>query len=147
MIYDSKLAKAVEAALKRLKIKYRREHIIKECKDVHPLRWDFFLPDIGPTGALLEADGARHFLAVAFSRDVDPVKRLEYNQNKDRIKNVYARSEKPLLRLPYTIHLATVEHEIEKFIAAVKKANNSSPPLQKFVGSIYETADYKTHCL
>ena len=80
-------------------IEYESEKIFKECVDIHPLRFDFYLPD---KNIIIEFDGKQHFEPVCFWHGIDAEKCLESVKRRDKIKNDYCYNNNiKLIRIPY----------------------------------------------
>ena len=81
-------------ALELLEIKYIPQHTFHDCRNILPLPFDFYLPDLK---ALIEYDGIYHYKPIRGNE------RLERQQRNDKIKTDYcAANNIPLLRIPYT---------------------------------------------
>jgi len=142
---DSFLTRQIIKVLNEIGIEYEREEWFEDCRNQKVLKWDFYFPTLGLYGSLLESDGMQHFRASGFGRDKKAA--LELRRKLDRIKNIYSKTRRPLLRISGSVLLETVRGEILSFIARVRKAEPKSAPLQHFVGKEYLTADYKKYCL
>jgi hypothetical protein len=92
--------KAVSEILEAYGIRFEIEKRFDGCRRVHRLPFDFYLPD---RGALIEYDGAQHFvLAGWFDSDERAREGLELIQKRDGIKTAWARAEGfPLHRIRY----------------------------------------------
>lgn len=77
-------------------IKFINEYKINDCRNILPLPFDFYLPELN---ILIEYDGKQHFEPVSiFGGEVDFKKR----KKNDNIKNKYCKKNKiPLLRISY----------------------------------------------
>lgn len=78
-------------------IKFEVQKSFTNCKNVFPLRYDFYLPKYN---MLIEYDGEPHFKEVAYLGGSDG---LKYRQQNDKIKTDYAiNCNFNLLRIKYT---------------------------------------------
>ena len=96
---DCNISKGEELIKKYLddnNIKYIREYIFKDCKDIHPLPFDFYISSLN---ILIEYDGEQHYNAIDhFGGN----KRLEITKNHDLIKTKYCKENNyNLIRIPY----------------------------------------------
>lgn len=137
---QSKLVEAARAVLDDMKIEHMPEKRFDDCRRINPLPFDLYLPGIGKNGALIELDGPQHFTQSGFwCGNLSPEERLKLIQLHDSIKNEYAKTRYPFLRLAHTIDLQSeVRTEITKFIADIKSSADGTPPLQRFVGRPYQ---------
>jgi very-short-patch-repair endonuclease len=87
----------VALALDRIGVRYIRQKKFPTCRDVRPLRFDFFIPKLN---ILLEYDGQQHFQTVGHWGGDESFKETV---RRDSIKNKWARSNGfRLVRIPYT---------------------------------------------
>jgi hypothetical protein len=93
---DSKGEKIISDFLKNKSIIYFREYKFQSCKNILPLKFDFFLPD---RNICIEYDGVQHFKPISiFGGDV-AFEKLKIN---DEIKNNFCKSENiNLIRISY----------------------------------------------
>ncbi|ECV9083704.1 DUF723 domain-containing protein [Salmonella enterica subsp. enterica serovar Infantis] len=77
-------------------IRYIEEYKINECRNIHPLPFDFYLIDYD---ILIEYDGIQHFKPIEYFGGQQGLDEQQYNDN---IKNEYCKStDKILLRIRY----------------------------------------------
>lgn len=102
---ESKGAKLIREFLTFNLIKFKQEKKFKECKMVHPLRFDFYvrkqLSDLYDyiQEMLIEQDGETHFHHVEFYADLDKFDRSIVS---DMTKTAYCLANNiPLIRIPY----------------------------------------------
>ena len=91
----------IEDYLVNNNINFISQHIILECRNIQPLRFDFYLPDYN---MCIEYDGEGHFHPVDFSgKGIEFAKeQFEKGQENDQIKNIYCKNNNiNLLRIPY----------------------------------------------
>ena len=108
-----------EIFLKELNIKYKKEHIFKDCGKKtrgSRLRFDFYLYE---QNKVIEVDGKQHFEPVAFGnldsdQAVEVFKKQKIN---DKTKNDYCLNNNiPILRIPYTYYQdETYKDKINEF--------------------------------
>lgn len=96
--------------LNKNNINYIFQKRFDDCRDINPLPFDFYLPDLNKC---IEYDGKQHY---------EPIKtwggqeELEYIRKHDEIKNKYCKENNiTLLRIPY---YADIEIELENFLLA-----------------------------
>lgn len=85
-------------------IEYIAQHSIEECRDIRPLRFDFFLPDTcHGKQCVIEYDGEHHFMPIPYSSiPENNIKDFKDTVRRDEIKNAYCRDNDILLiRIPY----------------------------------------------
>lgn len=76
-------------------VEFMQEHSFKDCRDIHPLPFDFYLPNIHTA---IEFDGRQHFMNNGFFKHS-----MEDVQYHDSIKNDYCSNNNiRLIRIPYT---------------------------------------------
>ncbi len=89
---ENEIASVLDAA----GIAYIRQYRFKDCRNVRPLPFDFYLPE---QNVAIEFNGAQHYKSVDFWGGNDA---FEYRKNNDRIKAEYCRSNNiPLISIPY----------------------------------------------
>ena len=94
-------------------VKYIYQYIFIDCKDVNPLPFDFYLPELN---ICIEYDGIQHFEPTDFSGKGKEwaEKQLEYTQKHDKIKTGYCKNNNiELLRISY---LENVEEKLNNFL-------------------------------
>jgi very-short-patch-repair endonuclease len=80
---DSFGEKEISKFLDKFSIKYEREYKFKECLNIYPLRFDFYIPSMR---TVIEFDGIQHFQPVTHFGGVEAYERLKIN---DKIKEDY----------------------------------------------------------
>lgn len=89
------------------KIKYESQYKFKDCKNIKPLRFDFYLTELN---MCIEYDGKQHFSSEWLGQ-----KSLNQIQINDSIKNTYCEINNiPLLRIKFDDK--NIEDKIKKFI-------------------------------
>jgi hypothetical protein len=86
----------IENYLKSNNIKFINQYKINECRNLLPLPFDFYLPELN---ILIEYDGRQHFEPISlFGGNIG----LKKRKKNDNIKNKYCEENKiPLLRISY----------------------------------------------
>ena len=116
----SKSERFISDFLKNNSINFIQEYTFKDCRDENPLPFDFYLPDYN---CIIEYDGEQHYIPVIFSssQKYDPIKRLEYTQLHDKIKNKYCLDHNiSLYRISYKDNLSiSLENIISKLKATI----------------------------
>lgn len=89
----------IEKYLKENNLKYKKEIWFRECRDILPLPFDFYVIHNGKVH-FIEVDGEQHFSQNSFySKNY-----YDKIQKHDQIKNEFCKNNNiPLLRLPYTL--------------------------------------------
>ena len=110
---ESKGEKEVEKILKKLKIKYNKQHTFENCKYKKYLPFDFYLPDFN---IIIEYDGEYHFEIIehfgGFNKFID-------TKIRDTIKNIYCKdNDIKLIRIPYWNF-----NDIDKILSKELKVN------------------------
>ena len=98
---ESTPARNVRLFLEELGIDYTKEKIFKECKDVKPLPFDFYLPEYN---LIIEYDGEGHYLESFYIQKgvKNPLDALHKTQYHDKIKDEYCKKHNIyILRIPY----------------------------------------------
>lgn len=87
-------------ALDKLNIKYKRQYIIKECRNKLPLRFDAF--DV-TNNVGFEYNGEQHYYPIKMkSKTYDSEKAFVLTQQRDKIKTDYCQQNNiPLIIVPY----------------------------------------------
>lgn len=94
--------------LNKYNISYEFQKIFKDCRDVKPLPFDFYLSDYNMA---IEYDGEQHYEPVEY---FGGQKSFEYTQRHDKIKNEYCENNNiKLLRIPY---FKNIEEELNNFL-------------------------------
>lgn len=126
----SRMERQTRNFLELSKIDYECQKKFKECKNIRPLPFDFYLPNYN---AIIEVDGKQHFESGCFggSNKTD----LKEQQMKDGIKNDYARSKNiNLLRVSYSeFDRGNLIDILEEFI----KMLSSKTRVEIFIGKEY----------
>ena len=87
----------IEKILKSNGVKFVTQKKFDGCKDKHPLKFDFYLPDFD---MCIEYDGIQHFQPLKFFGGIDNLKKL---QKRDSIKNEYCKNNGiNLIRIRYS---------------------------------------------
>lgn len=108
--------------LEESNIDYIYEYSINSCKDVLPLKFDFYLKKYK---VLIEVDGGHHFQPVNFGGNMDEktlyLRYLNY-QKRDKIKDEFCKENNiPLLRIKYTeFNNGNYKKTINEFIQTVQ---------------------------
>lgn len=91
-------------------IKYVFQKKFDECRNVHPLPFDFYLPEYN---SIIEYDGEQHFRPIEWFGGDEGFNNL---LKRDEIKNEYCKENNiPILRIPY---YADVTKELDNFLFA-----------------------------
>jgi len=86
----------IERFLIKNNIKYETQKKFKDCRNILPLSFDFWLPD---SNILIEYDGIQHFIPLGYMRGEG---KLEYTIKCDSIKNEYCKNKNiRLIRITY----------------------------------------------
>ena len=102
----SKIARTLDS----MGVEYIKEFTFRDCLNIRPLRFDFYLPKYN---GLIEYDGEQHYREVSIWGGK---KRLVEQQARDAIKNEYCRANHlPLLRIKYTQVAANFQQIIKDF--------------------------------
>ena len=100
--HESLGEKKIRLFLENNKINYICQYTYNDCKDVHVLPFDFYLPD---HNKLIEYDGRQHYYPSKWNSemtDEDTVLNFNKTQKHDNIKNDYCNKNNiKLLRIPY----------------------------------------------
>ena len=92
----SKGEKYVEDLLRKFGIKYLQQHKFNGRKNIKPLHFDFYLPDLN---ICIEYDGEQHYKSVDYFGGEEGLKLRIQN---DQIKNEYCKTHNiKLIRIPY----------------------------------------------
>ena len=76
-------------------IKFEKEKWFSDCRDIKPLPFDFYLPDLN---TIIEFDGRQHFVKNTYFKH--SVEKIKFH---DDIKNAYCKDRNiDLIRIPYT---------------------------------------------
>ena len=105
---ESKGEKQIASLLDSKYVAYERQKKFKDCCDINPLPFDFYLPDYNMA---IEYDGLQHFKPI---KHFGGNKAFEYTFKHDKIKNEYCKNNGiSLLRIPY---YKNVEEELNNFL-------------------------------
>lgn len=97
---ESKGELEVRRFLRRNHMKYRSQYKFKDCRNIHPLPFDFAVFKDNFLMGLIEYDGVQHFEPCKFFRGAEGFRERKRN---DKIKDRYCRENRiPLVRIPYT---------------------------------------------
>jgi len=101
----SKGEKQIAKYLKKHNIPYNYQHTFDDCRNIYPLVFDFYIPNMKTT---IEYDGEQHFQPIDYfggQEAFEDTKRRDWIKNKYCIdNNIY------MIRIPYTVP------EIEPFL-------------------------------
>lgn len=82
-------------------IVYEFQKSFEDCRYINTLKFDFYIPDYGENGLLIEYDGKQHYEPIEYFGGLEAFKK---QQIKDDIKNKYAKDNNiEIIRIPYTI--------------------------------------------
>ena len=114
---DTKLSKGekrISAYLKSRNIEHIYQYRFSDCKSVHQLPFDFFIPGINMA---IEYDGRQHFEPVQFGGSYnDAIAEFHNVQHRDGIKTDYCSKHNiKLLRIPYT-EFDNIEQILDKHL-------------------------------
>ncbi len=88
-------------------ISYVPEHWFEDCRDKHPLRFDFYLPNLN---TVIEFDGEQHYREKHYFTS----QRLHDLQRHDEMKNKYCKDKGiKMIRIPYW-RLSSTEKILDK---------------------------------
>lgn len=73
------------------KIEYISQHRFKDCKDILPLPFDFYLPELN---ICIEFNGRQHYTPINIWGGIDELKKIQY---RDKIKKEYCNKNKIIL--------------------------------------------------
>lgn len=114
-VMNSKIANI----LKELNINFYSEYRFKDCKDIRPLSFDFYLPDYN---LCIEYDGEQHNKIIKYWGDSDG---LKDRQKKDNIKNDFCKKNNiKLIRISYLEKDKIDSAYIEKILTDIKEKIN-----------------------
>lgn len=110
--------KAISEFLETYGIGFETEKRFEDCRRVHQLPFDFYLPDFT---TLIEFDGAQHFIPAGwFSTKERALKNLELVQERDHIKNNWAKEKGiPLYRIRHDEDVTASMVEILEALGAI----------------------------
>jgi very-short-patch-repair endonuclease len=93
---DSTGEREIRKFLNKQEINFVSQKKFDDCRNVFPLRFDFYLPD---QNLCIEFDGEQHFKKMGYDKDGSVLKRVQIN---DQIKNKYCKQNNiNLLRINY----------------------------------------------
>ena len=99
-----------QSILDNIGIVYKREHIFHDCRNVYPLRYDFYLPDFN---SVIEYQGQQHYKNIDYFGGQEGFK---CRQTNDKIKREYCADKNiSLLELPYSLSSDEIKKEIYTF--------------------------------
>jgi hypothetical protein len=95
-------------------IKYKYQYVIKKCRNINPLPFDFaVLGNSGAIKCLIEFDGKQHFAPIDFFGGEESYHKV---RNNDYIKNTYCQTNNLLLfRISYK-DLENVDHILKEIL-------------------------------
>jgi len=94
--YNSKGEEKIRNYLKNNNLIYKEQHKFNECRNILPLKFDFYLPEYN---MCIEYDGEQHFKRYRFEKDDN---KLLERQKRDNIKTLYCEKNNIyLLRIKY----------------------------------------------
>lgn len=99
---DSTGEREIRKFLEKHEIKFISQKKFDDCKNVFPLRFDFYLPE---HNLCIEFDGLQHFKRAGYDKDGSALKRTQFNDN---IKNQYCNQKGiGLLRIKFDEDIKT----------------------------------------
>ena len=105
---ESKGEKKICQLLDNYNIAYEKQYKFKDCCDIKPLPFDFYVPNYN---LCIEYDGEQHFRPIEYFGGQE---KFEIQQKHDKIKNEYCNNNGiSLLRIPY---FKNVEEELNNFL-------------------------------
>ena len=88
----------IKEILERNNIEFKQQYRFKDCVNVHPLPFDFYLPEYN---ICIEYDGTSHYIPNTYG-SWNTEESVKYTQYRDSIKNQYCKEHNiPLIRIPY----------------------------------------------
>ena len=107
---ESKGEKSIAKFLNKFKINFDRQKKFKDCKNIHELPFDFYIPSLR---MIIEFDGKQHYEPMDFFGGEKAFERLKLN---DKIKNDYCEDNYiNLIRIKYT-NIENIENILKKYI-------------------------------
>lgn len=95
---QSSRERLIESILKANNISFEREHIFNECRNIHPLRFDFYIES---KNTVIEYQGEQHYSPVIVFGGVEEFKIRKHN---DDTKRAFCKENNiSLIELPYTL--------------------------------------------
>ena len=96
----SKGEKKIISILENKKVEYECQKTFKECKDIHVLPFDIYIPS---KNTCIEYDGEHHYKVIPRSKDNSKnIQEFNTIQQHDRIKNDFCKNNHiNLVRIPY----------------------------------------------
>ena len=93
----------VKELLETKNVKFKQQKRFKDCKDIRPLPFDFYLIDYN---ICIEYDGEQHFKPIKIFKGNKGFKEC---QKRDKIKTEYCKNNNiPLLRISYNEDVKTI---------------------------------------
>lgn len=113
---SSKGEDEVREYLKSKNIDFIEQYKFKDCKNINPLPFDFYIPSLN---IAIEYDGKQHFEVVPFSKDENKnIENFKRCQQNDKIKTQYCKDNNiKLVRIPYT-EFDNIEEILKKELKA-----------------------------
>jgi hypothetical protein len=104
----------------QVNINFDSQHWFEDCRNIHPLRFDFVIFDEDKNvKALIEYQGEQHYIPIKYNKkvsDEQALANLLLNQHRDKIKQSYCTQNNiPLLIIPYT-NLKNISNLIQDFL-------------------------------
>lgn len=101
MLQSSQSEEHINHFLYKYRYHYIRQYKFDDCRDIHPLPFDFYLPDFN---IVIEYDGEHHFYPVNHGENdkEKTISKFEATKRHDKIKTDYCkRNHIKLIRIPY----------------------------------------------
>ena len=109
----SKGEEVIENWLKENNIQYETQKRFKDCKNIKPLPFDFFLPN---HNICIEFDGEQHFKPSYFGGKESGIEKYNRTKISDNIKNKYCQIYNiSLIRIPY-YNLNKIKTTLKKYL-------------------------------
>ena len=92
----------ISEILDMFEVPYYQEFSFDDCKNIYPLRFDFYIPSLN---MCIEYQGQQHYYPVKFPKDTEESSKVNYESivRNDNIKNEYCKNNNiQLLIIPYT---------------------------------------------
>ena len=117
------------------RVAFHREVRLPDCRDKHPLPFDFLVEINDDLTAFIEFDGRQHYKADGRHTE----RMLQNTQRRDQIRNEYClRNGYLLLRIPY-FHIDDTELILEHFFAMFQERSTTSAWHVEYKRSVLET--------
>ena len=113
----------VESILEEMNVKFEKQYIFNDCKNIYALRFDFGILHNDKLIGLIEYDGKQHFEPIEYFGGKEGFKGI---QKRDKIKNEYCKIHNiPLLRLPYTLSIREIKIKVHEYYLSLTTAGCS----------------------